>query len=364
MKYVHRYALLWIAAFCTFCQGPNQTDVAKDHIKPDKDTITSQGPNTITRNIIQDRSGSIWMAAFDGVFRYDGTSFTNVTREVSSSRFFSVLEDSQGNLWFGSIGAGVYRYDGQSFRSFTTKEGLPNNEIGSIYEDKAGNIWFGANGGASRYDGESFRNFMMEGDSMVEDKTEKSFPDFTRPPNEVNSIIEDQTGKFWLGTRGNTFVYDGKTFTTLTHDGKPFTNVRSIIEDKDGDIWLGGNRGLWRYDGRTFTNVTQNFVGYIYEDNKGSVWTSAQRAGDGRWVLSRYDKNTSFSKKPAVTEIESEYEGNKGMLFGILEAQDGSIWFGALDGVHRYDGNIITDFKSKKDSFHTNGGIGIDSQAF
>lgn len=36
------------------------------------------------------------------------------------------------------------------------------------------------------------------------------------------------------------------------------------------------------------------------------------------------------------------------MLFGILEAFDGSIWFGALDGVHRYDGSAITSFKGEK----------------
>ena len=36
------------------------------------------------------------------------------------------------------------------------------------------------------------------------------------------------------------------------------------------------------------------------------------------------------------------------MFFGILEANDGSIWFGALDGVYRYDGKKVTDFKSKE----------------
>ena len=36
------------------------------------------------------------------------------------------------------------------------------------------------------------------------------------------------------------------------------------------------------------------------------------------------------------------------MLFGILEANDGSIWFGAFDGVYRYNGNTITDFKDKE----------------
>ncbi len=37
-----------------------------------------------------------------------------------------------------------------------------------------------------------------------------------------------------------------------------------------------------------------------------------------------------------------------GMLCGILEANDGSIWFGSINGVYRYDGKTITDFKSKE----------------
>src|SRR5690606_988170 len=119
----------------------------------------------------------------------------------------------------------------------------------------------------------------------------------------------------------------------------PFKNVRTIIEDTKGNIWLGGNDGLWRYNGRTFTNFTENFVGSIIEDRKGNIWTSSQ--GTQGWVLSRYDEKSLSHKKPAVTEINPN-EGR--MLFGILEANDGSIWFGA-DGVYRYDGNTITDFK-------------------
>ena len=265
-KYAQVYILFLPFVFYTSCKGQNQADPS------------SYGPYDLVRNIIQDRKGNIWIAAFDGIFRYDGKSFTNITSKVSSARFFSVLEDRKGNLWFGSIGSGVYYYDGKSFQNFTTKEGLVNNEIGCIYQDKTGNIWLGANGGVSRYDGKFFRNYMMNGHSMVEDSTGKTFPDFTRPSNDVNSIIEDKTRKFWFGTNGNTFVYDGKVFTVLTHDGKPFTNVRTIIEDKKGNIWLGGSDGLWRYNGSTFTNVTENFVGYIYEDKNGNIWTGSTRA--------------------------------------------------------------------------------------
>ena len=329
MKYV-LYALCLVLVSYTFCRGQNKTDLPKDNIK--SETKTSPGPNGITRNIIEDRKGNIWIASWEGIFRYDGKSFTNITSKVSSSHFFSVLEDRKGNLWFGSIGSGVFLYDGKSFKNFTTKEGLAGNEVTCIYEDKTGNIWFGTEGGASRYDGKSFRNYRMNGG--------------------VNSIIEDKTGRFWFATWDNTFVYDGKTFTTITNnDGKPFANVRSIIKDKKGNIWLGGYDGLWRYDGSTFTNFTPNFVGYIYEDKKGNIWTSSERdnsqawalsgfnatpLSNQAWVLSRYDEKSLSDKNPTVTEITS-----KPIIFGISEDDKGSIWFGSFDGVYRYDGNTI-----------------------
>jgi ligand-binding sensor domain-containing protein len=117
-KHLKSVAWFLMFVFCTSCNAQNKADLPKDNIKPEsKDVITSHGPNNITRNIIQDRKGDIWIAAFDGIFRYDGTSFTHITNKVSSSRFFSLLEDKKGNLWFGSIGSGVYYYDGKSFRN-------------------------------------------------------------------------------------------------------------------------------------------------------------------------------------------------------------------------------------------------------
>lgn len=338
MKYAPVCTLCFVVVFCTSWKGQQQLQLLKDTIKSgSKNALPVQGPKKITRNIIQDRKGNIWMAAFDGIFRYDGKSFANITDKVSQARFFSVLEDRKGNLWFGSIGSGVYRYDGKTFRHFTTVEGLLNNDVGSIYEDRNGNIWFGVFGGASCYNGKYFRNYIINGDSMNEDHTGKTFQE--RPLYEVNSIIEDKTGKLWLATRGNTFVYDGKTFTVFSYDGKPFKNVRTIIEDKKGNIWLSGNDGLWRYDGRVFTNFAKQFVGYVIEDKKGNIWTSSEAAIGQGWVLSRYDGRSLSGKQPMVTEI-----AHRPMTFGILEATDGDIWFGSVGGVYRYNGSTITSF--------------------
>jgi ligand-binding sensor domain-containing protein len=333
--------MIMLAGVVNFPVQAQQKNAAQDSVK-NKSVSTSQSPNGIVRTIKQDRKGNIWITSWEGVYKYDGKSFTNVTSKVSSARFFSVLEDRKGNFWFASIGSGVYYYNGKSFQNFTTKDGLANNAVTSIYEDKTGNIWFGTESGASRYDGKFFRNFKMneapahtQTDSVQSSFYQHPLPEVHWMHNDVNAIIEDKTGNLWFGTRGHATIYDGKTFTTITNkDGKPFTNVRSIIKDIKRNIWLGGADGLWRYDGKTFTNFTRKFVGYIYEDKNGNIWTSSESTNDRSWVLSRYDEKSLSGKKPAVTEIKI----NDKMLFGILAANDGSIWVGSLNGVYRYTG--------------------------
>ena len=69
-----------------------------------------------------------------------------------------IIEDKKGDLWFG--GDGLSRYDGKSFTSFTTKDGLINNGIWSILEDNTGNFWVGTREtGLYLYDGKTFTKF-------------------------------------------------------------------------------------------------------------------------------------------------------------------------------------------------------------
>ncbi|GAB3718764.1 hypothetical protein GCM10027592_61970 [Spirosoma flavus] len=333
---------LWMLGFCTSCGGQKKTDLPNDTINYTiKDTVTAYGPNSMVRNLKQDRNGNILMAASrGGVFRYDGKSFTNIASKIGSRRYWDVLEDRRGNLWFATTDSGVYRYNGKSFQHFTTREGLATNLVMSLYEDRAGTIWFGA----SRYDprrafGKSFRHFT----------TKDGLPD-----TGVKAILEDKTGKLWFATGGGPCFYDGKTVTVLKNkDGKAFKNVWSIIEDKQGSIWFGDVDGLWRYDGRSFTHVSQRGASAILEDKKGNIWTTGEvkptKPNIGNdWVLCRYDRKSLYDKTPIVTEIKSTYEGSKGMLFDMLEAIDGSILVGSLFGVYRYDGKRLTAFKGRE----------------
>ena len=342
--------LLFIFILSTSC-GQNQTSVPKQNNRIHrsglsesqlKEAAASKVPMSMVRNVRQAKNGDILIASYVGVYRYDGTSFTNMTSTIEWPTFWDVLEDRKGNLWLASQDSGVYfQPAGQTgFKHFKAKDGTGISSALHIYEDRAGNIWFGA----SRYDGKSFRTFT----------TKDGFPS-----NSIRLLLEDKTGKLWFGAQGeDMFVYDArqngevgqrKTFTVLKNkDGKAFNNVWSIIQDRKGNIWFGDNDGLWRYDGRTFTKVSQRGAYAIIEDKKGNIWTTGGVNPEPEvWALSRYNAKSLHSKKPTVTEIMS----GPPALLGLLEANDGSIWFGGLGrqgGVYRYDGKTITDFKSKE----------------
>lgn len=336
MKYIFLFTLLLMSLFYTSCKQ-NKAKVPEDNTRHTsanftesqlKEAETSRVPVSMVRNVMQARNGDIFIASYLGVFRYNGTAFTNITSPViatRSSSFWDVLEDRNGNLWFGTKDSGVYCYNGRAFQHFTTKDGLASNQALHLYEDRAGNIWIGA----SRYDGKSFRKLT----------TEDGFPG-----NSIRLLLEDRTGKLWFGAQGeDLFVYDGKAFTVLKNkEGKAFNNVWSVIEDRKGNIWFGDVDGLWRYDGRTFTMVSERGAYSIIQDRNGNIWTTGE-VNLNTWALSRYDAYSLYSKKPGFTEIKS---GERMAFLGIVEARDGSIWFGSGTGVHRYDGKTVTDYKN------------------
>ncbi len=122
-------------------------------------------PSGGIRAILQDQRGYLWFATDGGVSRYDGEGFVTFTTEdgLAGRYVWSMLEDREGRLWFGSQDGGVSRYDGQSWTTFTQADGLASNAPTSILQDRAGHVWFGTyDGGVSRYDGRSFQTLTRQ----------------------------------------------------------------------------------------------------------------------------------------------------------------------------------------------------------
>ncbi|MCA9307109.1 MAG: hypothetical protein KDA16_11280 [Phycisphaerales bacterium] len=212
-------------------------------------------------SIMCDRNGTIWVGTHEGVCRLVGERFAAFSLprvEVASpeSRFsprvvFAMIEDGEGNLWFGTDGEGVHRYDGESFTSFTAADGLAGNMVRSLCADRHGNVWIGTDGrGVSRYDGASFATF-TEANGLSNDR--------------IFEIYEDRAGNLWFSTLGaGACRYDGESFRAFREDpellisGRPaHSHVQEFFQDRDGVMWFGCSGGLFFLDGEALVHVTK-----------------------------------------------------------------------------------------------------------
>ena len=83
-------SLIFIFIFFTAC-GQNQSTVPEKKIRNHrsgltesqlKDVAASNIPMSMTRNVRQAKNGDILIASYVGVYRYDGTSFGNMTKTI------------------------------------------------------------------------------------------------------------------------------------------------------------------------------------------------------------------------------------------------------------------------------------------
>jgi ligand-binding sensor domain-containing protein len=341
---------LFLSLFC-FSNSFAQNVKVDPYYVRSTDTISKYAPNCIVRHILEDRKGNMWFASWSGIVKYDGKEFINYTLKENLIPFhvYSIYEDKVGNLWFGTVRGGAYRFDGKKFRLVSTDTGLPDDLIGSMTMDAAGYMWFATDEGVSRVDtavinDPDVKNMVALGPGKIKARGYKNYgaPDGLCG-NRVNSIIQDKSGKMWIGTRSGVSTYSNEKFTDfIIKPGMPFSNVRSIKQTRDGKIWIGGAEGLYCYDASVkgdsaLTKVFPNFIGYIYEDKAGNVWVSAGEANN-TMALYRYDRKT-FTKI-----IEKKAPGDM-QVFEIVEDKKGNIWFGTMQGPCRYDGTTFTYYK-------------------
>ncbi|MCF6358981.1 MAG: hypothetical protein L3J54_14370, partial [Draconibacterium sp.] len=122
----------------------------------------------------------------------------------------------------------------------TVEEGLSHNEVTSIVQDNDGFIWIGTRGGLNRYDGYDFKVYnQIPGDSNS----------LVNPS--IESLFVDSKGNIWIGTKsGGVSKYNPVTgiFKNMVADYNhvnnilPDNRVLSFFEDKKGRIWIG----TWR----------------------------------------------------------------------------------------------------------------------
>ena len=254
-----------------------------------------------------------------------------------------ILEDSKGNLWFGTIAQGIAKYDGNALRYYSKQDGLPSKRVTDVVEDKAGILWFNTDRGISKYDGYVFTNFII------------SQNDFRA--NLVSQLHIDRKGQFWVGTWGGVYQFDGSEFThfpipypkidtPINQDTKDW--ITQIKEDQDGNLWFSRDGyGVVKYDGASFVHYLKkdglhsNHVTEIEIDHECNIWVGMRNGvqdkldalqQEGRGGLCKLIDHTVVSV-PTVAAFQ--YDD----IYAIHNDQLGNIWIGTRkNGVHRITG--------------------------
>ncbi len=249
--------------------------------------------------------------------------YLNVTQGLSSSYLYFCEEDSRGHLWIGTYAAGVCRYDGSNIINYTEKEGIVENTVKAFLEDSNGNLWFGTNGGVSKFDGRFFTNFTTrEGLSG----------------NVVRVILEDSEGNIWFGTNNGICKFNGSSFTHYTEEqGLPGNDIWSMTINDKGEIWsFAYGQGLSHFDGESFL---------IYEQTKefdSSDINCLQFHEDGTlWVGAV--KELIAVKEDSIIKHSSYFFNNNEIFWDISFDDQDNLWITSLIGLFKFDGSRFTN---------------------
>ncbi len=287
-------------------------------------------------DIFQDSKDNLWFGTLEkGVAKYDGNKLVYLTTNdgLPSNRIVDVIEDNLGNLWFGT-GSGLSKFDGVTYTNYSEKDGLCSDMISNLFIDSKGIFWIGTWGGVCKLNGSNFEKFAIP------------YPDIETMINPdtkdwVTTITEDSDGSIWFGRDGYAASrYDGKSFTHLTtKDGLNSNNVQSIIEDDKGNIWIGtrvaekdnpdvtnrsGEGGLNKYDGTKITHfsaisgLSQNDVYGIYHDYSKDIWIST--ISNGVYKYNNNNFTNYIVPHPVMT---------------FLKDNRGKIWLGCAGGLYQ-----------------------------
>ncbi len=342
----------------------NQPSIRPGSIKrPKADIIFSrisieQGlSQSVVNTILQDSQGFLWFGTQDGLNRYDGYDFKvykndpNDDQTLSNDWVTSIAEDADGTLWIGTLGGGLNKFDRDSdqFSRYTNdpedKNSISNNVVSEIVIDSNGAIWVGTNGGGlNLFDHES-GTFT----SYLNDPTNPN----SISDNGISALLIDQNESFWIGTNGgglNQYNPESGTFTPYKNDPEdPFSlsgdDINSLFEDREGVIWVGTeDTGLNRFerdterfqrfpeDTKDPDSISNQSIAAILEDRSGVLWVGLD--GGGLIALDRdTGKYTHYSHDPSNPSSLSSSQ-----IYSIFEDYAGVLWFGSFGGgVNKYD---------------------------
>jgi ligand-binding sensor domain-containing protein len=150
-----------------------------------------------------------------------GQAKINLPAGVSPQTMFRCsMKDNDGNLWFGTTGAGIYKYDGKLFSRYSENEGLTSNFVVGIAQDIKGNIWAATDNGIFHNKGNRFTRIEIP---------ELAGTKFGIDNN--NSSIKKLQGFVYLATKKGIYGLEQKVmdYGSMMELNSPILNVPIVI---------------------------------------------------------------------------------------------------------------------------------------
>ena len=261
--------------------------------------------------------GSGLVVAVDSVRQVIGRTVTNYPLHGVPSPLTAgtVLRDRNGGLWVGTTAHGiVHSYDGET-SVFTHNEGLSSDQVYALFEDREGSIWVATAGGLDKF---------------------RELPVTSLPVKQAlsgvtaGSVLAARDGSVWVGTSDGLYrLKEGRTtiYRRRSNPGLADDDIQSLFEDERGRIWVSSFRGLAEFDHGKFIPVPSVPAGTknaIAGDNHGGLWLSL--FGTGK------DYSLAHLAGGKIVEQVPWMKLGGGPGTGLVPDPDGGIWTGLLSG--------------------------------
>ncbi len=356
-----RSGQLWLAASSALVKFDPRTEQFTRYV-PTNDTEE-------IRTVYEDAAGNIWLNG-SAMHKFDPTTetFTHYPTPVGDAPIIRTLADRKGNLWVATLN-GLFRFNLQT-EQFThhyshrpTDPGsLSGNRLFSLYEDRAGVIWIGTeNAGLNLFDPRQTQFTYYRHDPANP---------LSLGAARVNSIYGDESGLLWLGTDTvlNRFDPASRQISHYTPDPtsspSPF-GISAIYRDREGLVWFGLRSRLYRFDEAqgAFTGYEAVdepsrpgppvYIAAIYEDPAGSLWLGVNRGQSG---LLRFDRRTETFQVYASDPANPNSIGMNSVQ-AIYGDTTGELWLASVRTLSRFDQpsdrfhNYQTPYESANDLY-------------
>ncbi|GAB4169326.1 MAG: hypothetical protein Kow00108_02960 [Calditrichia bacterium] len=319
-------------------------------------TLKEGLPQSQVSAICQSPNGYLLLGTFDGLVRFDGTEFQTYTKHegLESNMINAMHADQRGVVWIGHPRGGISLYDTKN-NTFSSLSNLENYSTGSIFtitEDKNGTLYFGTSDG-----------FLLK---YAHDEITK----ITISENQraIQNILADQFGQIWILSANNLFLLDPKDNSVQTVEALRHLNgsILQLMELEKGNMLIslaGQGISLIRYDHRQIHSIhpvsiyglPDPQITQMLLDNQKNIWLYSLHQGLIRFPVE------------AVTEhaiqrylLLNESNGfTKARVLSLSEDSYGGIWIGTSgDGLYKFVGDYFV-FYDENSGLHSNVVFGI-----